>query len=190
MNTKGGIWNWKHSRVLHTVVQSAHRPKKSQKVSTRLLCTFRSFHSRGNNDRFFLRLNAPYLDKSGSTGNLRRRWQYTPVRENPSRMLIWKPTAFLSHIVCRTHDDRFPIPLCSAPVCSTSDPGRTSSTMLMPTFSFRWIRWSSSKLSDSIHGTVHIFGRQSFLLIPFRHSFVWPRLSLFSAERRRMEMSR
>ena len=31
--------------------------------------------------------------------------------ENPTRTLTWKSLAFLSHIKCRTNDDRFPLPL-------------------------------------------------------------------------------
>ena len=31
--------------------------------------------------------------------------------EKPTRMLTWKPSSFLSHIMPRSHDDRFPMPL-------------------------------------------------------------------------------
>ena len=29
--------------------------------------------------------------------------------EKPSRKFTWKPTAWISHIMCRSHDDRFPM---------------------------------------------------------------------------------
>jgi hypothetical protein len=31
--------------------------------------------------------------------------------ETPSRILTWKPLGFLSHIMCRTNDDGFPLSL-------------------------------------------------------------------------------
>ncbi len=39
--------------------------------------------------------------------------------EKPSRMLTWKPTAFISHIQPRSHDDRFPIPLWETWFCQS-----------------------------------------------------------------------
>ena len=39
--------------------------------------------------------------------------------ENPTRMLTWKPTAFLSHIQPRSHDDPFPIPLWETWFCQS-----------------------------------------------------------------------
>jgi hypothetical protein len=39
--------------------------------------------------------------------------------EKPTRMLTWKPTVFLSHIVRRSHDDRFSIPLWETWCCSS-----------------------------------------------------------------------
>ena len=31
--------------------------------------------------------------------------------ENPSRKLMWKPTAWIIHTMCRSHDDRLPMPV-------------------------------------------------------------------------------
>ena len=31
--------------------------------------------------------------------------------EKPSRKLTWKPTAWIRHIIRRSHDDRFPMPV-------------------------------------------------------------------------------
>jgi hypothetical protein len=39
--------------------------------------------------------------------------------EPPSRVLNWKPLGFLSHIKCRTNDDRFPLSLWEVWFCST-----------------------------------------------------------------------
>jgi hypothetical protein len=39
--------------------------------------------------------------------------------EKPSRKLIWKPTAWISHIVRRSHDDRLPMLVWEAWFCST-----------------------------------------------------------------------
>ncbi len=39
--------------------------------------------------------------------------------EKPSRMITWKTTVFLSHIMRRSHDDRFPIPLWETWFCSS-----------------------------------------------------------------------
>ena len=39
--------------------------------------------------------------------------------ENPTHMLTWKTTTFLSHIMTRSHDDRFPIPLWETWFCSS-----------------------------------------------------------------------
>ena len=39
--------------------------------------------------------------------------------ENPTRTLIWKPMDFLSHIKCRTNDDRLPLPLWENWFCSS-----------------------------------------------------------------------
>jgi hypothetical protein len=39
--------------------------------------------------------------------------------ENPTRTLTWKSLAFLSHIKCRTNDDRFPLPLWETCLCSS-----------------------------------------------------------------------
>jgi hypothetical protein len=39
--------------------------------------------------------------------------------EQPSRKLTWKPTAWISHIMCRSHDDRIPLPFWEAWFCST-----------------------------------------------------------------------
>ena len=39
--------------------------------------------------------------------------------EKPTRMMTWKPTAFLSHIMPRSHDDRFPMPLWETWFCSS-----------------------------------------------------------------------
>ena len=38
--------------------------------------------------------------------------------EIPTRKLTWKPSGFLSHIKCRTIDDRFPISLWEVWFCS------------------------------------------------------------------------
>ena len=38
--------------------------------------------------------------------------------EKPSRKLTWKPTAWISHIMCRSHDDRLPIPIWETWFCS------------------------------------------------------------------------
>ena len=35
--------------------------------------------------------------------------------EKPTHMLTWKPTDFLIHIMRRSHDDRFPMPLSESP---------------------------------------------------------------------------
>jgi hypothetical protein len=39
--------------------------------------------------------------------------------EKPTRMLTWKPTTFHSHIMPRSHDDRFPMPLWETWFCSS-----------------------------------------------------------------------
>ena len=39
--------------------------------------------------------------------------------EKLTRMLTWKPTAFISHIQPRSHDDRFPIPLWKTWFCQS-----------------------------------------------------------------------
>jgi len=39
--------------------------------------------------------------------------------ETPSHTLNWKPLGFLSHIECRTNDDRFPLSLWEVCLCST-----------------------------------------------------------------------
>ena len=39
--------------------------------------------------------------------------------EKPTRMLTWKPTAFISHIQPRSHDDRFPLPLWETWFCQS-----------------------------------------------------------------------
>ena len=39
--------------------------------------------------------------------------------EKPSRKLTWKPTAWISHIMRRSHDDRLPMPVWEAWFCST-----------------------------------------------------------------------
>ncbi len=39
--------------------------------------------------------------------------------EIPTRELTWKPLGFLSHIKCRTLDDRFPIALWEVWFCSS-----------------------------------------------------------------------
>ena len=39
--------------------------------------------------------------------------------EKPTRMMTWKPTAFLSHIMPCSHDDRFPMPLWETWFCSS-----------------------------------------------------------------------
>ena len=31
--------------------------------------------------------------------------------EKPSRKLMWKPTVWIIHIMCRSHDDRLPMPV-------------------------------------------------------------------------------
>ena len=36
----------------------------------------------------------------------------------PSRTLSWKPLGFLSHVKCRTNDDRFPLALWEVCLCS------------------------------------------------------------------------
>ena len=39
--------------------------------------------------------------------------------EQPSRKLTWKPTAWISHIMRRSHDDRIPLPVWEVWFCST-----------------------------------------------------------------------
>ena len=39
--------------------------------------------------------------------------------EKPTNMLTWKPTIFISHIMTRSHDDRFPVPLWETWFCSS-----------------------------------------------------------------------
>ena len=39
--------------------------------------------------------------------------------ENPSRKVTWKPTVWISHIMCRSHDDRLPMPVWEEWFCST-----------------------------------------------------------------------
>ena len=39
--------------------------------------------------------------------------------EKPTLMLTWKPTAFLSHIQPRSHDDSFPLPLWETWFCQS-----------------------------------------------------------------------
>ena len=39
--------------------------------------------------------------------------------EQPSRKLTWKPTAWISHIMRRSHDDRLRLPVWEAWFCST-----------------------------------------------------------------------
>ena len=39
--------------------------------------------------------------------------------ETPSRILTWKPLGFLSHIMCRTNDDGFPLSRWEFWFCST-----------------------------------------------------------------------
>ena len=39
--------------------------------------------------------------------------------DNPTHMLTWKPTVFISHIHPRSHNDRFPIPLWETWLCQS-----------------------------------------------------------------------
>ena len=39
--------------------------------------------------------------------------------ENPTRMVTWKSTTFIRHILSRSHDDHFPIPLWETWFCES-----------------------------------------------------------------------
>jgi hypothetical protein len=39
--------------------------------------------------------------------------------ENPTLILTWKPTTFITHIQSHSHDDRFPIPLWETWFCES-----------------------------------------------------------------------
>jgi hypothetical protein len=70
-------------------------------VFTRFMCEIRSYLNRGILDRLYHRRNTllPFE-------------MYTLESGEPlSHTLNWKPLRFLSHIKCRTNDDRFPLSL-------------------------------------------------------------------------------
>ena len=99
----------------------------------------------------------PYTDNS-PTSVLPHEMTVIEPGENPTRTLTWKSVVFLSHIKCRTNDDRFPLLWCFLSLPDTHTCANTSCCyvysciicLLSGFMSYRGISKGCSGGSDSL----------------------------------------
>ena len=97
--------------VLEVTMESSQNTRILEQVS---FCAQQTIHTTRGQD-----LNPRLFSDNADPSVLAHEMMTIEPGENPSHVLTWKPTDFLSHIIRRTHDDKFPMTLWETWFCSS-----------------------------------------------------------------------